>query len=313
MKGLDLATQYFENYGRPLIENQLAPYKEYIAAGLVGEGSECLGFDDEQSQDHDFGPGFCIWVPETIYRQFGPQMQDAYDCLPANYLGFQRITSARGGGRVGVMSIESFYLKFTGLVGAPKDNMDWFRIPESFLATATNGKVFMDNLGTFSEIRSALKSFYPEDVVKKKLASRVALMAQSGQYNYGRSLRRGDSQAAYFACAEFVKNAMGAIYLLNEEYMPYYKWVFRGAENFRVLGDAVSMLKHLTASPDTIENLPYKENMIESISILVGMELNRRGFTRTTDAFLQAHADELMRNISDSRLAHLHILADNCR
>ncbi len=41
MKGLELAREYFDEYGRPLIENELEEYKEYIAAGLVGEGDVC--------------------------------------------------------------------------------------------------------------------------------------------------------------------------------------------------------------------------------------------------------------------------------
>lgn len=70
MKGMELSKAYFEEYGRPLIEQQLSQYKGYIAAGLVGEGSECFGFDDAFSTDHDFGPHFaygyqkvCIFSP----------------------------------------------------------------------------------------------------------------------------------------------------------------------------------------------------------------------------------------------------------
>ena len=51
--------------------------------------------------------------------------------------------------------------------------MEWFRIPERFLATVTSGEVFDDHQGTFSQIRSTLKGFYPEDVLKKKLAATV--------------------------------------------------------------------------------------------------------------------------------------------
>lgn len=310
MKGMELSRGYFEEYGKPMIDTQLAQYKQYLAAGLVGEGSECMGFDDVFSADHDFGPAFCIWMPEQIYARAGAEIQRAYDSLPAFYQGYARITSAQGGGRVGALSLEGFYSRFTGLSRAPKDNMEWFRIPERFLATVTNGEVFADYLGTFTQIRSVLKTFYPEDVLKKKLAARCAVMAQAGQYNYGRCMKRGDSQAAYLACSEFVKTAMSAIYLLNEAYMPYYKWIFRGAENFRILKTAAELLAELTHITDQPENSGRKEQLIEQICISVGCELNRRGFTRSTEAFLQVQGEELMRGIRDARLKNLHIMAD---
>ena len=286
MKGLELSRAYFEEYGRPMMDTQLAQYRPYLAAGLVGEGSECLGFDDELSTDHDFGPAFCIWVPEELYAKAGAELQRAYDSLPATYQGYTRITSAQGGGRVGVLPLEGFYRKFTGLSHAPQDNLEWFRIPERFLATVTNGEVFADYLGTFSQIRGILKGFYPEDVLKKKLAARCAVMAQAGQYNYGRCMKRGDRQAAY------------------------YKWVFRGAQNFRILREEVELLAELTQIMDRMENAGRKEQMIERICIAVGQELNRRGFTRSTEAFLQVQGEELMRSIRDARLKDLHIMAD---
>ena len=310
MKGMELSRAYFEEYGKPLIDTRLLQYRPYIAAGLVGEGSECLGFDDDISTDHDFGPAFCIWVPEWLYQQSGAELKSAYDSLPAEYHGYRRIPSAQGGGRVGVISAEGFYRKFTGMSKAPQDNMEWFRIPERFLATVTSGEVFVDYLGMFSQIRAALKEFYPEDVLKKKLAARCAVMAQAGQYNYGRCMKRGDSQAAYLACGEFIRTAMSAVYLLNEAYMPYYKWVFKGAARFNILKDAVQLITELTQIVDRPENAGYKMQVIEKVCISVGNELNRRGFTRSTDAFLQVHGEELMRSIHDARLKNLHIMAD---
>lgn len=310
MKGMELSKAYFEEYGMPMVDSLFSGYKGQIAAGLVGEGSECFGYDDEFSRDHDFGPGFCIWLPEPVYQQIGEKLQQAYDSLPAEYRGFLRIQSPQGGGRVGVFSIERFYGKYTGTSGAPKDNMEWFRIPEHFLATATNGQVFYDGPGTFSQIRTALKGFYPEDVLKKKLAARTVIMAQSGQYNYPRCMKRGEFHAAYLACGEFARAALSAIYLLNEAYIPFYKWAFRGAQQLQVLKGALHDLEELVMLSDTRENRSKKEWLMEHICIETGKELNRRGFTRTTDSFLQSHGQELMSGIRDVRLRNLHIMAD---
>ena len=53
---------------------------------------------------------------------------------------------------------------------------------------------------------------------------------------------------------------MSAVYLLNGSYMPYYKWMFRGAEGFDILSDAVTMLRGITLIPDTPENQKLLES-----------------------------------------------------
>lgn len=310
MKGMELSKAYFETYGREMIRKNFPQYEHKIAAGLVGEGSECFGYDDACSQDHDFGPGFCIWLPDDLYRQIGPSLQQQYDQLPANFQGFIRNETEHGGGRVGVFSINGFYAKYTGCQGAPKDNMEWFRIPERFLATAVNGQVFYDNWGEFSKIRRILLDFYPEDVLRKKLAARAAIMAQSGQYNYLRCCRRSDYRAAFLACGEFVNAALSAVYLLNGAYIPFYKWAFRGTEALTTLQDAISDLSQLTSLQDCYENQTKKQLLIENICVQVGRELNRRGFSSTGEAFLQVHCPEIMAGIRDERLRNLHVMAD---
>ena len=101
MQGLALARAYFDAYGAPMIERQFAAYKSSMAAGLVGEGSECFGYDDAFSQDHDFGPGFCIWLPQTVYAEIGAELERAYAALPQEYLGYRRLETAQAGKRVG--------------------------------------------------------------------------------------------------------------------------------------------------------------------------------------------------------------------
>ena len=228
MKGLELAEKYYEAIGREMLLNKYPEYFGRMAIGLVGQGSECFGFDDEISTDHDFGPAFCIWLNQQDFQTIGFKLMMDYDKLPKEFMGVPaRIVTTNGGGRVGVHETGMFYQNFIGNKKAPENLLEWLYIPEGYLATATNGKVFVDNLGEFSEIRGKLLEFYPEDVRKKKIAARAAVMAQSGQYNYGRCASRGETAAAQLAAFEFVKSALHVIFLLNCTYMPYYKWSFR--------------------------------------------------------------------------------------
>ena len=229
MTGLELARAYWETYGVPMIREQFPDYEEIIAAALTGSGSECYGFDDEVSRDHDFEPGFCLFIPgeEIADRRTAFLLERAYAKLPAEFEGFRRLKlQPVGGQRHGVFRLDEY---FTAKIGCPADQMTmerWLRLPEYVLAEAVNGEVFRDPAGLLTDCRNILKNM-PEDARRKRLAGRLLLMSQSGQYNYQRCLKHGETGAAQLAAGEFVKNTLSAFFLLNRAYMPYYKWSFR--------------------------------------------------------------------------------------
>lgn len=328
MTGLRLCQKYYEQIGRPMLEEKFGEYMPRIAAGLVGEGSDCLGFDDEISRDHDFGPGFCIWLCKEDYDKIGAEMQKAYNTLPKEFMGFAaRRTSDRGDGRVGVMEISRFYRQFIGNEQPPKDMMRWLYLPEHKITAATNGCVFEDNLGEFSSIRNELLKYYPEDVRVKKIAARAAAMAQSGQYNYARCMRRGDVVAANIAVGEFIKASLSMIYLLNKKYSPYYKWQFYGLKKLIgnkdfVLGDALQLIEQLSCcySQSRAWEPPFEHGwnpylntddkkvvLIEKICALVIAELKMQGLTDSDADFLEAHTYHIMDRIQDEQLRRCHV------
>lgn len=330
MTGLKLSRLYYEQIGRPAFEKEFPQYMSRVAAGLVGDGSECFGYDDEISRDHDFGPGFCIWLDKNDYDSIGKKMQELYESLPKEFMGFKaRNTSRRGTGRVGVFEISSFYRQYIGIEQPPASLMRWLYLPEHKIATAVNGEIFEDNLGKFTQIRDVLKNYYPEDVRIKKIAARAAAMAQSGQYNYGRCMRRSDVVAAAMAQSEFVKNAVSMLFLLNKEYSPYYKWQFyrleelknKNADSF-VCSESVEMIKQLILTPCQLAawEAPHPENwnpvvnaydkkvvLIEKICTEVITELQKQKLSSRTEDFLESHTWDIMNVIQDSELRRCHI------
>ena len=77
MKGLTLSRNYYEAYGQEMIESVAPELSVRAAVGLAGEGSQCFGFDDDISQDHDFAPGFCIWLSDEDFANYGVALQQA--------------------------------------------------------------------------------------------------------------------------------------------------------------------------------------------------------------------------------------------
>ena len=306
MQGLALSAQYYFTFGKPMLETMFPEYVSRIACGLVGEGSDCLGFDDELSMDHDWGAGFCIWLTDEDYDKIGLQLQEQYELLPATYNGYpKKMTGEMAQGRTGVMKTSDFYKRYTGRATGPQAINEWLRIPEHFLATATNGAVFEDHLGEFSKIRKELLRFYPEDIRLKKIVARCATMAQSGQYNYPRSINRGEFVTAQLALAEFIKATCSIVYLFNKQYAPYYKWLHKGIKNLPILDTVYDLITRLVANP--MESGSRNVEIIEEICQLVIQELHRQGLSDSQDDFLNAHWPLVLQHIQTPSIRNMHV------
>ncbi len=309
MQGIEIARAYYVQHGKAMLEEQFADVTDRIAVGLVGEGSECLGFDDEVSRDHDFDPGFCLWITEEDERAFGFRLECAYAKLPKEFMGLKRgRLSPVGGNRRGVITIEEFYSRHLGAPTAPDTAERWLYTPAASLAAASNGEVFCDPLGIFSSVREQLRSGYPEDIRRKKLAAHTVFMAQAGQYNYARCLARGENGAAQLAVFEFVKHAISAIYLLNNRYEPFYKWAYRGLRELPVLGHIGDALQALTEMDNTPENAAIKQDIIEDVAALLIVEYQEQSLTKAGCGDLEKHAYSILDGVRDANLRNMHIM-----
>ncbi len=214
-----------------------------------------------------------------------------------------RTESSWGGGRTGVFEISQFYQHFIGCDHVPQSTHEWIRIPEGNLAVATNGAVFTDGRGEFTRFRDALLAFYPRDVWLQKIAARCMTMAQSGQYNYARTLARGEYVAARMAEAEFIGAAVSMVFLLNRRYMPFYKWMHRALAGLPILGPEVHLLLAQLVHDDGL----YRDRiqLVEIICSLVVGELRRQELSDAASGFLLDHGPCVQSKISDITIRSL--------
>ncbi len=240
-KGMDISRSFYNAFGRDMLKRRMHDganpdmsglnLLSNVACGLAGEGSECFGFDDEVSRDHDFAPCFCIWVNDLdndIPRSLTDDLHNAYSLLPKSYMGLSANETAEGHGRRGVILLSEFLEKFTGLKRLP-DGDEWLDIQDEDLACAVNGQIFSDRSGFFTEIRRKLKA-RPRWVDMAKLSVELEKIAKHGQYNFPRMTGRGDSAAAFFELSEFMMSVLRACHLIAGKYAPYRKWLYKSCE-----------------------------------------------------------------------------------
>ena len=311
MGGLEIAEAYFEEYGMPMLQEKFPELLPHVAAGIFGSGSECFGFDDELSRDHDFDPGFMLLLPgeNVVDRKREFALERAYAALPKEFMGVERPKMAPvGGARRGVMRMADFFLEKTGSPNGTLSVDQWLAVPSYALAEAVNGKVFYDGPGELTRIRMGLAR-YPEGVRRKKLAGHLLLAAQAGQYNFPRCLRHGEVAAAQLAVIAFAQSAMEAVFLLNDAYQPFYKWRFRAMRALPKLSLLAELLEYLITTNNDGQLARDKYEVIEGICADLVNELVDQGLTTAECADLEKHAYSVNDGIADSDLRNRHILA----
>lgn len=243
MSGLELAEAFYREAVAPLV----GPVPH--AAGLLGPGSEVLGYDDVVSTDHGFGPRVQIFVAAP--GEAGPVLERLAG-LPAEFGGFPvrfaRTDSAEVAHRVEVTTAEAFFSAHLGTDPAAGMGLaDWLLAPTQVLATLTAGAVFHDPAGEVARRREALR-WYPDDVWRYALAAGW-LRVEQEEPLVGRTGARGDDLGSRVLAARLVRDLMRLAFLIERRWAPYGKWLGRA---FGELGLAArvhsGLINVLTAS-----------------------------------------------------------------
>ena len=227
--GLELNRLYFDEVVKPLLESRL-PELSY-SAGLMGEGSDVLGFDDEMSRDHNWGPMVDLFLTEEDHAQYAREVdQTLRDGLPLKFRGCSPSFSdgsiytpeERSSGpvnhRIGIFTIKTFFLWYLGYdLNDPISAADWLTFPEHKLLTITRGGVFHDSLG-LSDVRRHF-SYYPHDVWLYLLACVWALIEEE-EALMGRAGVVGDEVGSAIIASRLVRDLMGCAFLWNAGTLP---------------------------------------------------------------------------------------------
>lgn len=308
MQGLELSKRYYQTYGEPMLKKHFSHLLPYLAVGLAGSGSECLGYDDEISQDHDFEPGFCIFLPDedVVSSRDAFQLERMYAKLPREFEGhMKRVYNPLEQRNDGVMRIADFMQRRVGHPDGALYTHEWFATEEQFFLEAINGEIFFDNYGLLTKMRNGLM-YLPEDVRRKKLVGNLLVMAQAGQYNYQRCISRQDFGAAQLAMFRFVQATLNVIFLLNKQYIPYYKWQFRALRELPRLSELHDTLVQLI-STDNYDAL-RKIQTVDSIVARVIVELKKQSLSTVESEFLESHAYFINESIKDTDIRNMHLM-----
>ena len=237
IKGLDLCESFFLEVAKPILGEDFPdlPY----SAGLLGYGSDVLGYDDETSTDHMWGPRFYLFLRE---QDIGLRA-DLLDCFarkfPYEYKGFsvnfsepdpndngvrvaEKITEGRVSPLVFIHTIEDYLETYLGTSDIDQiTGLDWLAFSEHRLLALTAGRIFVDSLGIQDKLDKL--RFYPEEVRLFLIASNWSLIVQEQAF-VRRCFDVGDDTGSALVCGRIADRLMRLAFLYSGKYAPYSKW-----------------------------------------------------------------------------------------
>ncbi|MBE5861615.1 MAG: DUF4037 domain-containing protein [Lachnospiraceae bacterium] len=307
-KAFEGSRRFYEEDVRGMIRELFPKYEKRIAVGLVGEGSDCFGYDDVLSKDHDYGTGVCLWITEEDFAKIGSPLSIAYNEL-LDKKGI--VLSERLRARRGVMAINDFY---GNILGAPCDaesgnlsDDDWLRYDKTCLATAVNGEVFRDDLGIFSAFRKVLLAYYPDRPWRVRIAEEMHAYSAALQVNYARCMVRRDIVAADLCRLRGMEAAMQLFFLLKRIPAPYYKWTYHALREIRGGERLAPLLEMLSKSRTDVgawkswnydtDRLNLNDATVllsERIAAILLELLRENGLSRGMDPYLERYVNEVL-------------------
>ncbi|HEY4940785.1 MAG TPA: DUF4037 domain-containing protein [Rhizomicrobium sp.] len=256
--GLTLCRAFYEQAIAPILHRHF-PRLPY-AAGLIGYGSEVLGYDSARSQDHHWGPRVLLFLRDADLAERKPEIAACLSHnLPVSFEGFStnfgspdgigvRLPVAIPSGPVDHMveiySVSGFAQWRLGIEPSePISNRRWLTLPQQRLLETTSGEIFHDGIGEITRLRQRL-AYFPDDVWRYMLSCQWQKIAQEESF-VGRAHEAGDALGSRLIAARLVREMMRLGFLMERRYWPYSKWF---GTAFARLAIAPDLLPHLQAA-----------------------------------------------------------------
>ncbi len=270
MKGLELSKAFFENAGRPIIEKISPSIMNSIAAGLIGEGSDVYGFDDELSTDHNWGPRFQIFLfeqnpilKESIETALASSLQSKFDGYE-----IRQWPPEKGFKSFEVWFWPDFTEKLLGLRQRPVDPMSYARVTEAQFFSLLSGSVFWDPNGDLKRARTQWDHM-PQEVWYWRLY--WAWMNLYRRDDILRAFIHGEFEMSRILLCRYAEWTIRLGYLASRQYSPYRKWLlrmFKTLSGMERIHDSISNAINTQDVPTGFERLEHaiallKEMMVE--------------------------------------------------
>lgn len=238
IRGLTLSRLFYHEAVRPILQKQF-PRLRY-SAGLIGWGSEVLGFDDAMSRDHHWGPRLLLFLDRRDYVRLENKISEVLaDELPHDFYGYStnysgpdsngvrhplKIRNGPVAHMVQTFTLASFFDARLGFDPSKKMTVvDWLTVPQQRLLEVVSGEIYHDGLRKLDAIREKLK-FYPHDVWLYLLAAHWSKISQEEAF-VGRTGEIGDELGSKIVAARIVREIMKLAFLMEKQYAPYTKWL----------------------------------------------------------------------------------------
>lgn len=265
MPGLTLNRRLYLEVVRPLLDQHLPGLNH--SAGLIGYGSDVLGYDTPMSTDHNWGPRLQLFLSPADYTARAGEVNDVLrNHLPPTFQGYsvhfsepdlndsgtQRAVEHVQGPVSHLLQIETidhFFNRSLAIkADQPLDLWTWLAFPEQKLLETTAGEVFHDGLGTLVPARARV-AYYPDDVWKLKLAAQWQRIAEEEAF-VGRTGELGDEVGSWIVSARITRDIIRLCFLYARQYAPYSKWLGTAFARLPIGSELLPLMQALSHASD---------------------------------------------------------------
>lgn len=292
IKGLELCERFFKECAKPILDKYF-PDLQY-SAGLIGYGSDVLGYDDEISRDHMWGPRFYMFLRKNDINKKDEIFNEFAENLPYTFMGYsvnftapdpndcgvqhpQFVDSGKVNPLIFIQTFDEFLVDEIGTADLDYvQPMDWLAFSEHRLLSLVSGKFFADKLNLREQIDKI--KFYPDAVKLYLIASQWEIIA-SEQAFVKRCGEVGDEIGSQIICARIAERLMRLCFLYQNTYAPYSKWFGTAFNKLDVDNNIQFQINSALKATDLTE----RENSLVAAQALVADLHNASGLTDRVD------------------------------